>query len=554
MNATAQPKLRVHDKRVKISVFAEHPQIVTPTGIAVTSKGDVLVVECHTHFPPPNTLLGIANKDKDVRVRAMAIRFGRPDASDLRKFAKANQPGLVRAAALRRMAEKKYSAELMKAAGDPDPYIRQAARRSILLAKLDVRTLFSSATTAQRESATLIVRARGSVRELPSILSDRSEVVRQIAIQWIGESRLGQHRQTVERELSQASSRLLFESCLASLELLSGSRRSGSKDEWDGRQYAFNLMNRPDTSERVQVQILRTLGSNYPGLTVARLAGMLNKARDPQLQLELVKSLRGIESASARNNELLRIAQDNKYSIRVRAESLVGYQVRDSQDLKRIVQLAVSAADQDVALEALRSMRFSGKDRKAAPILEALKKASPKRSKQWQALANRVLDVTSKTTYSPSVVQVLEKLNERPGNHKVGARIFFNKQIGRCSTCHESRGRGGRIGPDLTQIGRTMTQRRLVESILYPSREIAPRYVPWTVVREDGRTFSGMYLGHDNKDRHSYADTNGKVQQIPIREIARRLPMKKSIMPDGLIANLTLQEFRDLLAYLRASQ
>ena len=63
-----------------------------------------------------------------------------------------------------------------------------------------------------------------------------------------------------------------------------------------------------------------------------------------------------------------------------------------------------------------------------------------------------------------------------------------------------------------------------------------------------------MYLGHNNKDQHSYADNEGKVHLIPIREIARRIPLKKSIMPDGLMDNLTWQEFRDLIAYLRESK
>ncbi len=40
------------DPRLKIELFAEHPQIVTPTGIDVDHKGRVWAIESNTHFPP----------------------------------------------------------------------------------------------------------------------------------------------------------------------------------------------------------------------------------------------------------------------------------------------------------------------------------------------------------------------------------------------------------------------------------------------------------------------------------------------------------------------
>src|SRR5688572_29988234 len=43
---------RSFDPRLKIELFAEHPQIVTPTGIDVDSQGRVWALESNTHFPP----------------------------------------------------------------------------------------------------------------------------------------------------------------------------------------------------------------------------------------------------------------------------------------------------------------------------------------------------------------------------------------------------------------------------------------------------------------------------------------------------------------------
>ena len=52
-NAFAQDQPPVSlDPRLKIELFAENPQIVTPTGIDVDHAGRVWAIESNTHFPP----------------------------------------------------------------------------------------------------------------------------------------------------------------------------------------------------------------------------------------------------------------------------------------------------------------------------------------------------------------------------------------------------------------------------------------------------------------------------------------------------------------------
>ena len=43
---------RALDERLQIKLFAEHPRIVTPTGIDVDAQGRVWAIESNTHFPP----------------------------------------------------------------------------------------------------------------------------------------------------------------------------------------------------------------------------------------------------------------------------------------------------------------------------------------------------------------------------------------------------------------------------------------------------------------------------------------------------------------------
>ncbi|MDA1013983.1 MAG: PQQ-dependent sugar dehydrogenase, partial [Planctomycetota bacterium] len=50
--AFADDSPQSRDSRLRISLFAEHPEIVTPTGIDVDRRGRVWAIESNTHFPP----------------------------------------------------------------------------------------------------------------------------------------------------------------------------------------------------------------------------------------------------------------------------------------------------------------------------------------------------------------------------------------------------------------------------------------------------------------------------------------------------------------------
>lgn len=68
------------DPRIVIELFAEQPQLVTPTGLAVDDKGRVFVAESHTHFRPENydgpkadRILILEDTDGDGRADARTI-------------------------------------------------------------------------------------------------------------------------------------------------------------------------------------------------------------------------------------------------------------------------------------------------------------------------------------------------------------------------------------------------------------------------------------------------------------------------------------------------
>jgi putative heme-binding domain-containing protein len=132
-----------------------------------------------------------------------------------------------------------------------------------------------------------------------------------------------------------------------------------------------------------------------------------------------------------------------------------------------------------------------------------------------------------------------------------GRRVFFHPNGPGCSKCHTVDGRGGRVGPDLSNIGRSTSREKLIESILEPAREVAPQFTTWTMITAGGGVHTGMIV-HENEGRTVLGDAEGKTVELATIDIDQRTPQQASVMPEKLHERMTVQEFRDLLAYLES--
>ena len=119
-----------------------------------------------------------------------------------------------------------------------------------------------------------------------------------------------------------------------------------------------------------------------------------------------------------------------------------------------------------------------------------------------------------------------------------------------CSRCHTVHGRGGHVGPDLSTIGR-LDREKLIESILEPSKEVAPLFTTWSLVTGAGKVHTGLIV-HENEGQTTIGDPEGRTVTIPTLDIVQRVPQRTSTMPDKLHELMTAAEFRDLLAYLES--
>lgn len=139
-------------------------------------------------------------------------------------------------------------------------------------------------------------------------------------------------------------------------------------------------------------------------------------------------------------------------------------------------------------------------------------------------------------------------LKRGPGDPYQGEAIY----TARCAACHKLFFKGGNVGPDLTTYQRDDLGTMLI-SIINPNVEIREGYQYFSVETTDGRTLSGFIVDRDNQVTvlRSLGGENITLRAAEIRDLQ---PMGQSLMPPGLLDDLTEQQLRDFFAYLRISQ
>ena len=157
---------------------------------------------------------------------------------------------------------------------------------------------------------------------------------------------------------------------------------------------------------------------------------------------------------------------------------------------------------------------------------------------------------TDATRQNARVDELLVNVND--GDVRRGQAVF-NSEKAACTLCHVIGYRGGRLGPDLTAIGRIRNERELLEAVLYPSATLVRGYEPLVVTTKSGETHSGI-VRKDTPDELVLATGPESEQRLARAAIADVQPGQVSPMPPGMEAILTPRELGDLVAFLKSRQ
>jgi cytochrome c oxidase cbb3-type subunit III len=139
--------------------------------------------------------------------------------------------------------------------------------------------------------------------------------------------------------------------------------------------------------------------------------------------------------------------------------------------------------------------------------------------------------------------------NPVPGDAEAGKAVYWGAKAG-CSNCHAIRGQGGRLAPDLSNLGGSRPLAVIREAVLEPAKDLY--YLGnerATVLLKNGQTIDGVA-----KNRSNYSlqlvDTKGQLHLIAMQDVAKLSVSDTTAMPTDYATRLTKTELRDLLAYL----
>jgi putative heme-binding domain-containing protein len=137
------------------------------------------------------------------------------------------------------------------------------------------------------------------------------------------------------------------------------------------------------------------------------------------------------------------------------------------------------------------------------------------------------------------------ELSKGPASFERGRKVFENQ----CAKCHTFEGKGHKVGPELDGAGRDIEY--LLVNILDPNRVVGAPYFQRVVTTNKGQVFVGLLAGEDG-DSIALKSENDAVRIFRKKDLEKTEIVERSMMPEGLDKNMTVQDFRDLIRYVMA--
>lgn len=139
----------------------------------------------------------------------------------------------------------------------------------------------------------------------------------------------------------------------------------------------------------------------------------------------------------------------------------------------------------------------------------------------------------------------ISKLVAMKGNAGNGHTVYTKL----CLACHKVNDEGLDFGPALSEIGSKLPKEALYTAIIDPNAGISFGFEGFEVKTKKDETYVGMIAGETDSEL-SLKVPGGVIVKTPKAEVASRTKLPASLMPPGLAATISEQEFVDLVEYL----
>ena len=238
-------------------------------------------------------------------------------------------------------------------------------------------------------------------------------------------------------------------------------------------------------------------------------------------------------------------------------QSLIAGKTEVIPELLSKAMLAASSAEQRRIAEALASdssgavllVELAEAGRASARLLKHPQVEPKLLAAADDGLKKRIEVLTSRLPHEPEeLIQLIASRRNNyvsvAGDAELGAALFTKT----CATCHQIAGKGKKVGPNLDGIGNRGLD-RLMEDILAPNRNVDVAFRSSTILTNQGRVLNGLVKQTEGA-RLVLVDSKGEEISVPTDSIDQQILSNLSPMPANFGESLTVEQFRQLLAYL----
>jgi putative heme-binding domain-containing protein len=294
-------------------------------------------------------------------------------------------------------------------------------------------------------------------------------------------------------------------------------------------------------------QIIRSIADDDPKLKTQRIHSieLLGQVGPPEAAAPLIDVALSSKWHSVRRAALAALTRFNNLAIATRI--IEGYTKLPTDQGVRPAAIATLLARKTWSLELLKAVE-AGKIPKGDVTADNLERLRAPNDKAVAALLQKIYGQLTRPTSAEKekeIARIKQLVATAPGDARAGKQLFAT----RCAVCHTLFGEGAAVGPDLTSYDRTNLDFLLV-SIVDPSAAIREEYTNFRVDTKDEETYVGL-IKERNADSITLIDATQQKTLIPKRDINQEQGLALSIMPEGLLTDLTDAQLRDFFAYLR---
>ena len=141
---------------------------------------------------------------------------------------------------------------------------------------------------------------------------------------------------------------------------------------------------------------------------------------------------------------------------------------------------------------------------------------------------------------------VLAKVKNIKGDIKLGEQLYTRSG---CVACHARSESEMAKGPYMGNVGTTFTRDAIAEAIIDPNATISQGFTSVLFKMKDGSSHTGFVSSREH-GQIALRNLFGITTKIAHEDVVSEKKLKTSMMPEGLVNNLSINEFAALVDYL----